>query len=315
MRSRIPASLVSLRTEEFRDQLIDFGRGVVVVHRCSDHRRKVALAGVDEGTRRRDDRDIDAGVAQRSVHGGEVGSFERERDDPAPLPTEIAHRGLRDVVGETATKCLGETLNSSGDGVEPMVERLLDGASEAEQCSMVALPLFEPPSCRIDLVVIRLQPLGRGVVEHDRLDRRQDRCPHIEEAGAPRPSEEFAASGGESIAAQLVDIEGDLTGRLAGIKEVGDPVLAGDRTDAGGRIDEAAIGWDVVERDQLDGADVGSSDAGLKCVEIDFSVVIGGNDLDLDAEPPGELEVGDEIRAVLGFGREDAVTRVRRVGR
>ena len=249
------------------------------------------------------------------MHGGEVGSVERERDDPAPLPTQIAHRGLRNVVGETATKCLGETLNSSGDGVEPMVERLLDGVSEAEQCSMVALPLLEPPSRRIDLVVIRLQPLGRGVVEHDRLDRRQDRRPHIEEAGAPRPPEELAACGGERIAAQLVDIERDLTGGLTGIEEIGDPVLAGDRTDAGGRIDQAAIGRDVVERDQRDGPDVGSSDAGLKCVEIDFSVVIGGNDLDFDAEPPGELEVGDEIRAVLGFGREDAITRVRRAGR
>ena len=196
-----------------------------------------------------------------------------------------------------------------------MVERLLDGVSEAEQCRMVALPLLEPPSRRIDLVVIRLQPLGRGVVEHDRLDRRQDRRPHIEEAGAPRPPEELAACGGERIAAQLVDIERDLTGGLTGIEEIGDPVLAGDRTDAGGRIDQAAIGRDVVERDQRDGPDVGSSDAGLKCVEIDFSVVIGGNDLDFDAEPPGELEVGDEIRAVLGFGREDAITRVRRVGR
>ena len=128
----------------------------------------------------------------------------------------------------------------------------------------------------------------------------------------PAAPEELAACGGERIAAQLVDIERDLTGGLTGIEEIGDPVLAGDRTDAGGRIDQAAIGRDVVERDQRDGPDVGSSDAGLKCVEIDFSVVIGGNDLDFDAEPPGELEVGDEIRAVLGFGREDAITRVRR---
>ena len=88
----------------------------------------------------------------------------------------------------------------------------------------------------------------------------------------------------------------------------------GSEAGAGGRIDEAAIGRDVVERDQRDGADVGSSDAGIKCVEIDFSVVIVGNDLDLDAEPPGELEVGEETRAALSFGREDAVTRVRRLG-
>ena len=71
----------------------------------------------------------------------------------------------------------------------------------------------------------------------------------------------------------------------------------------------------MVERDQRDGADVGSSDGGLECVEINFSVVVGGNDLDLDAEPPAEVEVGDEIRAVLGLGREDAITGIGRMGR
>ena len=52
-------------------------------------------------------------------------------------------------------------------------------------------------------------------------------------------------------------------------------------------------------------------------VKTDGSLMVGrvGDDLDLDAEPPGELEVGDEIRAVLGFGREDAITRFRRAGR
>ena len=249
------------------------------------------------------------------MHGGEVGSVEGERDDPAPLPTEIAHRGLRNVVGEAPAKCLGKTLNPSSDGVEPMIERLLDGVPKAEQCRMVALPLLEPPGRRIDLVLIRLQPLGRRVVEHDRLDRRQDRRTNIKEAGAPRPPEELASGGGEGITAQLVDIEGYLTGGLAGIEEVGDPVLAGDRTDTGGRIDQAAVGGDVVERDQRYGADVGSSDGGLECVEIKFSVIVGGNDLDLDAEPPAEVEVGDEIRAVLGLGREDAITGIGRMGR
>ena len=124
----------------------------------------------------------------------------------------------------------------------------------------------------------------------------------------PAAPEELAAGGGERIAAQLVDIERDLTGGLAGIEEVGDPVLAGDRTDAGGRIDQAAIGRDVVERDQRDGPDVGSSDAGLKCVEIDFAVLVGGNHLNLGTGSAGEVEVGDEIGAVLGFGREDPVT-------
>ena len=117
---------------------------------------------------------------------------------------------------------------------------------------MVALPLLEPPSRRIDLVVIRLQPLGRGVVEHDRLDRRQDRRPHIEEAGARGPRRNLRPAA-VSASSQLVDIERDLTGGLTGIEEIGDPVLAGDRTDAGGRIDQAAIGRDVVERDQRDG--------------------------------------------------------------
>ena len=82
---------------------------------------------------------------------------------------------------------------------------------------------------------------------------------------------------------------------------------------AGGGIDQAAIGRDVVERDQRDRPDVGSSDAGLKGASRSISpMAIGGNDLDLDAEPPGELEVGDEVRAVLGFGREDAIARVGR---
>ena len=66
----------------------------------------------------------------------------------------------------------------------------------------------------------------------------------------------------------------------------------------------------MVKFDQLDGAEVGSADCGLGCGKIDLSVVVGGNDLDPNAQSAGELVVENEIRAVLSLGLEDAVAEV-----
>ena len=131
----------------------------------------------------------------------------------------------------------------------------------------------------------------------------------------PAAPEELASGGGEGITAQLVDIEGKLTSGLTGIEEVRDAVFPCDRANRAGRVDQATIGGDVVERDQCGWPGLRPSNGGVERVQVDFAVLVGGNHLNLGTGSAGEVEVGDEIGAVLGFGREDPVTGLKAVGR
>ena len=89
-------------------------------------------------------------------------------------------------------------------------------------------------------------------------------------------------------------------------EEVGDAVLAGDRPHLSGRVDQATVGRDVVERDQLHRPEIGAADGGVEGIRVDLSVLVRRHHLHDGAGAVGDLEVGDHVGAVFGLGGEDA---------
>ena len=103
-----------------------------------------------------------------------------------------------------------------------------------------------------------------------------------------------------------VDVDRQLSDRLAGVEEVGDAGLPGGGADLLGGVDQAALGGDVGDRDELDRpAAVGEPAAQVVDGELAGLVVV--DDLDDGAGARGDLEEGDDVAGVLGPCGQDPV--------
>ena len=81
------------------------------------------------------------------------------------------------------------------------------------------------------------------------------------------------------------------------------PARPSDAPDVRRRIDQAAVGRHVGDRDQLDPL----VDHRLESVDRELPPIVAGHDLDHGARPLGHLEVGDVVAGVLRLGGQDAV--------
>ncbi|MNL35945.1 hypothetical protein D3C87_1580070 [compost metagenome] len=70
----------------------------------------------------------------------------------------------------------------------------------------------------------------------------QEAAPHIQQAGAARAAQGFAAHAAEHVAADVGHINRQLAKRLRRIHKIGNAGLARDAADGGGRVDQAAVG-------------------------------------------------------------------------
>jgi hypothetical protein len=91
---------------------------------------------------------------------------------------------------------------------------------------------------------------------------------------------------------------------LAGVEQVEDAVGAGDAPDRRRRIDEAAIGRHMRDGDQLD-APINHA---FERLHIELARFIARHDVDDGAAAPCDLQEGDVVAEVLGFGGQDAIT-------
>ena len=66
----------------------------------------------------------------------------------------------------------------------------------------------------------------------------------------PRAAQVLAPGGRQEVAAERVDVDRELAGRLARVEQVREAGLARDCADSGRRVDEAALGRDPRDRDQ-----------------------------------------------------------------
>ena len=134
---------------------------------------------------------------------------------------------------------------------------------------------------------------------------RRRRALGVEEAGAARPAQVFAAGHRQEVAADLADIDGKLSDRLAGIQDVKNAGIVGDLADRLGRLHQPALRRHVRDRDQL-GALV---DGAFEGAEIDLAVIVVGDHHDLRAGLLRHLQVGDVVRRIFADAGQDAVAR------
>ena len=119
-------------------------------------------------------------------------------------------------------------------------------------------------------------PTGAGAIDARRLEAIGDRGIDPQHAGPTGAAQELAPRGGEHMAAQLGDIELDLSDRLAGIQEnrhVGGPCQC---SEFGYRVDVAAMGSDHR------GADRAHIVAQIYRIEIDRAVAQRRHQADLE---------------------------------
>ena len=90
-------------------------------------------------------------------------------------------------------------------------------------------------------------------IEHGGLESVDHLAAHVEEAGAARRPQELAAGGGEQVAADALDVDGELSDRLAGVEQERHPRLPGEGAHLLGRVDQAAVGGHVGGRDEPHG--------------------------------------------------------------
>src|SRR5205085_4686114 len=120
----------------------------------------------------------------------------------------------------------------------------------ADLARNTALPGLKPARVVADNVAFVRVP-RRGVeIDKRRLKRADDVAPHVKKAGAARSAQIFSAGRRQYVAADLSDVDRELADRLAGIQKIEHVVTLGDSTDPGGRIDEAALGRHMGDRNQ-----------------------------------------------------------------
>ena len=91
----------------------------------------------------------------------------------------------------------------------------------------------------------------RGVhVDERRVELGDPGPAHVEESGTARRAQVLATRRRQEVAAERVDVDGELPDRLAGVEQVRHARLARCRADRGGRVHEPTLGRDPRDRDQ-----------------------------------------------------------------
>ena len=121
----------------------------------------------------------------------------------------------------------GERGVALGDGVDAPAERVVDRHAQADLGGGVALPHLEATGVAADLVAIGRHPAGGVQVEHHRFDAGDQLGVHPEEPRAPWAPQELPAVPGEDPAPELLHVERELAGRLAGVEHEQHAGLAG----------------------------------------------------------------------------------------
>src|SRR5262249_20166303 len=196
-------------------------------------------------------RHVDALARQCRFDGAGVAVLAQEGHDPALGSTPVAHGDAWDLRQASPQKP-GQRLDALPDRLESDAGGVARGDTEADARGTVVLPVLEAPRVAAKLEGIGAGPGGGTAIDEGRLDLGQRPLARIQEARAARSTEELPPGGGEKITPYRRDIDGHLPDRLAGIEQVVTTGGPGELADRGCGIDQAAVGRDVSNRDQLD---------------------------------------------------------------
>src|SRR5436190_4494366 len=217
------------------DEPVELVVGVEVVRRRTHEVGQAALERLDHRGARRRDADVDAPAPQRlhNVVGRHVGDV--EGDDRAPLLADVAD-GDAVQLGELHAQPRAQVADALPDRLHSPLQRVVDRSGEPHLPRVVLLPLLEPTAVAAQLVAVRGYPVCGPHVDQRRVEPLEQFRADVQEARAPRRAQELAPRRGERIAADRIDVEGQLARRLAGVEEVRNPRLARDRADVGDRV-------------------------------------------------------------------------------
>src|SRR5215472_6503248 len=151
-------------------------------------------------------------------------AFDGKGDNAALSDAAIMdeHAGKRD---ETGTQVVGQGAHALPDRVYTPLHGIVNGYSQADDGGFVAFKVLEALGPGFDLVRRWRSPFSAEAAQGQWLKLICDGMADVEEAGAPRGTHIFAAGCREEIAADRFHIDGDLTHRLTGIKQVKNPML------------------------------------------------------------------------------------------
>src|SRR5215467_912137 len=125
----------------------------------------------------------------------------------------------------------------------------------------------------------------------------------VEKPGPAGSAQELAAGGGQEVTADRVHLYRHLPHRLAGVEQEGNPGLTGNGADLRGRVDQAAAGWHVRQRDELDPF----VDDRAQFIDVDLPVLVVTDHYDLRAGGTGDLQIGHVVAAVLRPAGHNAI--------
>lgn len=135
----------------------------------------------------------------------------------------------------------------------------------------------------------------------------------VQEARTARAAKELAAGRGEQVAADLLDVDGVLADRLAGVDQVQQVEFAAVPADLGDRLDQPGVGGYVRHGHQA--RSVGAHQRGHG-VDVDAAAVgVVGGVHDPDAVSLAQGEEGDLVGDEVVAGGEDDVVRAEVDGR
>jgi hypothetical protein len=135
---------------------------------------------------------------------------------------------------------------------------------------------------------------------------RQKILPHVQQPRATWTAQCLAADAGQHIAADLRDVDWQLSDALRGIDEVRNAVTARNLSNGRGRVDEAAVGRHPCQRDQAHPL----VEHRLQRLRIDSATGVGRNRFDRCACPLCCQAHGREIAAPFVARNENALARV-----
>ena len=207
-------------------------------------------------------------------------------------------------LAESTAQLRGERLHALGDRLETDRQRVVGSDTQADLAGVVGLPVLEPASVVADPVAAVRQPLGRVQVEQRRLELLDQAPPHPEEARAARAAQELPAGGRQHVTAESVDIDRQLSDRLARIQQQGHAGRARQPADLRHRIDQPAMRGCMDERDELHAL----VEHPLERGDVELPMLVVGHDLDDGAGSCRDLLAARSSSTRTQPSREDPVT-------
>src|SRR5687768_15930103 len=232
---------------------------------------------------------VEKGGELLRVVAGEIEADDRDAIDGGARAVELDVLDFGEA-GEERGELVGcaRLLALDADFVE-----MAEGGFEADDGGDGEVAGFVTIGKRIGLAVLRAARSGAALAmgEEVRFDFWRD----VEEAGAERAEEAFVAGGGEEVAADGFDIDGNVAEGLGGIDEIEDVAFFGDLADGGDGLDGTGDVGGVEERDEAGLGRDGAADI----VRIDEAFSAGGGVGRGDVAVLGEELEGAEDGVVL----------------